>query len=298
MLIKVNYAFLLVLILALVHGGQCGRKKPTDITPILKNIWENVLNEDTTDADESDLARDPLSSIQTPSDYELKTIIKEVLSAGGPREQLLGKVPELDESKYETISFSQFKKLAQPGDILLWSGDCDVCRLIRFFSFGPFSHAAMVYRDPDVDGLLVFQSTPGEDYDPILRGMNSGVQVNFMPESPTKLIWRRVIYDHPGRASWATDELRQHVNENIHREYPAMWKLPVNFILGSIGLRKIGDAPYCSEAVAEAMISQGTMNFKTVAYKFSPTGMSSERRVLDKELFKTKVEEYLVVFDE
>jgi hypothetical protein len=214
-------------------------------------------------------------------------------------------VPELDVENMPKIRFSEFMKMANTGDILLFSAGDSISRLIRRFTRSPYQHAAILLRERNYGDLGVFQSTPATFFDIRRKKPISGTQLNsaraLVEKYAGKVVWRPLIKRNKGRDAWMWSEFSEAIERWTGKPYPifrgvrteiGFMKMAVNYILGVIGLGvKLGgdDERFCSELVADTLKEQGLIMTNIRANSLAPVDMSDWRSTLNDHLFKQAI---------
>ena len=177
---------------------------------------------------------------------------------------------------HETISYDIIRDEISIGDLLLFSGDNFVSRVIRFSQLmsgyprneAKFSHVALVIREPLFNQVLVWESTLNKK---VNQNVVSGVQVSALSEQLQKYageIWLRKLRVAP--LEHQVDQLANFRHEIKGRPYEGdkaelLMSLADEAILGQ-DLSSV----FCSELVAEGYKRMGYLPQNMPSNSYTP----------------------------
>ncbi len=200
------------------------------------------------------------------------------------------------------IPYSEIKNKLQTGDLVLFSGKYSISKLVERLEHSKWSHVAMVVRIPDIDELLLWESTALTNLpDEIYHDNKTGPKVvklldrlrtygsDVSPYVPPEYAIRQLEVER-------TPEMLSELSNlfcNLHGiPNPGEWKMILEVLEGRIfNIKSKLDNYTCSQLVAESYIAMGLLSGKRATNGYMPMDFSSDGNLkllkgsLTKEIF-------------
>lgn len=186
--------------------------------------------------------------------------------------------------------YSEIEPQLRTGDLILFSGQYEISRLVEKLEGSIWSHVAMVVRIQDIDVPLLWESTALTNLpDALMNDHLTGPKLvdlrqrletygsDVSPYVPPRYAVRPLEVER-------TDEMIG----NLHALFtelhgipnPGQWKMILEVIEGRLfHIRSKLDNYTCSELIAESLIHMGLLDADAVINGFMPSDFSSDGRL-------------------
>lgn len=202
-----------------------------------------------------------------------------------------------------TIAYSKIKDKLQTGDLVLFSGQYNISKLVERLEHSRWSHVAMVVRIPEIGEPLLWESTALTNLpDQIYHDNKTGPKIvdlrerllsygkDVMPYVPPVYAVRQLEVER-------TVEMLNALNTlftSLHGiPNPGEWKMIAEVLEGKLfNIRSKLDNYTCGELVAESYVKMGLLSDRKAINGYMPKDFSTDGTL---KLLKGKLYEELLI---
>ncbi|MBY9080159.1 hypothetical protein KIH86_26625 [Paenibacillus sp. HN-1] len=183
--------------------------------------------------------------------------------------------------------YSEIEPQLRTGDLILFSGQYEISKLVEKLEGSLWSHVAMVVRIPEIETPLLWESTALTNLpDALMHDHLTGPKLvdlrqrletygsDVVPYVPPRYAVRPLEVER-------TEEMISSLHELFTKLHgipnPGQWKMILEVIEGRFfHIRSKLDNYTCSELIAESFIEMGLLDPKAVINGFMPSDFSSD----------------------
>jgi hypothetical protein len=201
------------------------------------------------------------------------------------------------------LPYSELQTRMQTGDLILFSGQYPISKMVEKLEHSLWSHVAMVVRLPDMEAPLLWESTALTNLpDTLVHDHKTGPKLvdlkerlqtygsDVTPYVPPRYALRPLQVERTSGMIQALHSLFQELHGIPN---PGQWKMIFEVVEGRFfKIHSKLDNYTCSELVAESYIKMGLLDPKLVINGFMPKDFSSDGRL---PLLKGRLEEEIEI---
>lgn len=199
----------------------------------------------------------------------------------------------------DTIAYSQIKDKLQTGDLVLFSGQYSISKLVEKLEHSRWSHVAMVVKLPQIDEPLLWESTALTNLpDQIYHDNKTGPKIvdlkgRLMTYGKDVVPYTPPVYGVRQLEVERTEEMMNALESlftDLHGiPNPGEWKMIAEVLEGKLfNIRSKLDNYTCGELIAESYVKMGLLSDKKAINGYMPKDFSTDGtlKLLKGKLYK------------
>jgi len=188
-----------------------------------------------------------------------------------------------------TVPYAEIRDTLMTGDIVLFHGLGWESDIIEVVELSQWTHVAMVFRAPEIDYPLIWESTPLQFIeDKAIHIKKAGARLVSLDERLAVAVEKR-LYGRFAvrrlevvRTEDMIETLKKFISGKVHLlPFPSDWKMMIEFLRGRLLMEEKPRTynVYCAELVAETYKQMGLLSHEVPSNSFLPKDFSSKMKL-------------------